>query len=84
MYPICYQWVSGGYLQPEPTMYSRCFHWFPGPLTPSVTRKEGVLGMVNTASELVDVAFEGVVALLDKWGQNPRRKAGGRDGLCTC
>ena len=35
MYPICYQWVSGRYLQPEPTMYSRCFHWFPGPLTPS-------------------------------------------------
>ena len=35
MYPICYQWVSGGYLQPEPTMYSRCFCWFPGPLAPS-------------------------------------------------
>ena len=35
IYPICYWWVSGGYLQPEPTMYSRCFHWFPGPLTPS-------------------------------------------------
>ena len=36
MYPICYQWVSGGYIQPEPAMYSRCFHWFPGPLAPSV------------------------------------------------
>ena len=36
MYPICYRQVSGGYLQPEPTMYSRCFHWFPGPLAPSV------------------------------------------------
>ena len=36
MYPICYQWVSGGYLQPEPVMYSRCFYWFPGPLAPSV------------------------------------------------
>ena len=36
MYPICYQWVSGRYLQPEPTMYSRCFCWFPGPLAPSV------------------------------------------------
>ena len=35
MYPICYRWVSGGYLQPEPAMYSRCFHWFPGPLAPS-------------------------------------------------
>ena len=35
MYPICYWWVSGGYLQPEPAMYSRCFHWFPGPLAPS-------------------------------------------------
>ena len=37
MYQICYQQVSGGYLQPEPTMYSRCFCWFPGPLAPSVT-----------------------------------------------
>ena len=36
MYPICYQWVSGGYFQPEPAMYSRCFRWFPGPLAPSV------------------------------------------------
>ena len=36
IYPICYQQVSGGYLQPEPTMYSRCFCWFPGPLAPSV------------------------------------------------
>ena len=35
MYPICYQWVSGRYFQPEPAMYSRCFHWFPGPLAPS-------------------------------------------------
>ena len=36
MYPICYRWVSGRYFQPEPAMYSRCFHWFPGPLAPSV------------------------------------------------
>ena len=36
MYPICYPQVSGGYIQPEPAMYSRCFCWFPGPLTPSV------------------------------------------------
>ena len=36
MYPICYWQVSGRYLQPEPTMYSRCFYWFPGPLAPSV------------------------------------------------
>ena len=35
MYPICYWWVSGRYFQPEPAMYSRCFHWFPGPLAPS-------------------------------------------------
>ena len=35
VYPICYQWVSGRYFQPEPAMYSRCFHWFPGPLAPS-------------------------------------------------
>ena len=36
MYPICYWQVSGRYFQPEPAMYSRCFHWFPGPLAPSV------------------------------------------------
>ena len=36
MYPICYWWVSGRYFQPEPAMYSRCFHRFPGPLAPSV------------------------------------------------
>ena len=35
MYPICYQWVSGRYFQPEPAMYSRCFCRFPGPLAPS-------------------------------------------------
>ena len=40
MYPICYWWVSGGYIQPEPAIYSRCFHWFPGPLAPSVARSE--------------------------------------------
>ena len=39
MYPICYQRVSGRYFQPEPTMYSRCFCWFPSPLAPSVLRK---------------------------------------------
>ena len=38
MYPICYWRVSGGYIQPEPAMYSRCFHWFPGPLAPSVEK----------------------------------------------
>ena len=43
MYPICYQQVSGGYLQPEPTMYSRCFHWFPGPLAPSAWKVSWVI-----------------------------------------
>ena len=38
MYPICYWQVSGRYFQPEPAMYSRCFHQFPGPLAPSVSR----------------------------------------------
>ena len=38
MYPICYRQVSGRYFQPEPAMYSRCFRWFPGPLTPSVRK----------------------------------------------
>ena len=42
MYPICYWWVSGRYLQPEPTMYSRCFCWFPGPLAPSVKSRYNV------------------------------------------
>ena len=37
MYPICYRRVSGRYFQPEPAMYSRCFHRFPGPLAPSDT-----------------------------------------------
>ena len=35
MYPICYRQVSGRYFQLEPAIYSRCFRWFPGPLTPS-------------------------------------------------
>ena len=35
MYQICYWRVSGRYFQPEPAMYSTCFYWFPGPLTPS-------------------------------------------------
>ena len=39
MYPICYRQVSGRYFQPEPAMYSRCFCWFPGLLTPSVKRR---------------------------------------------
>ena len=39
MYPICYWQVSGRYFQPEPAMYSRCFHWFPGPLAPSGTEE---------------------------------------------
>ena len=44
MYPICYRQVSGGYIQPEPAMYSRCFRWFPGPLAPSVfSYRTGVL-----------------------------------------
>ena len=42
MYPICYQWVSGRYFQPEPAMYSRCFCWFPGPLAPSASAFDGL------------------------------------------
>ena len=49
MYPICYRRVSGGYLQPEPAMYSRCFRWFPGPLAPSVS---SFLCQLTTASHL--------------------------------
>ena len=47
MYPICYQWVSGRYFQPEPAMYSRCFHWFPGPLAPSEAIFEGFPDLHN-------------------------------------
>ena len=50
MYPICYWWVSGGYLQSEPAMYSRCFHWFPGPLAPSeIIDEKDVLPYVGAA-----------------------------------
>ena len=49
MYPICYQWVSGRYFQPEPAMYSRCFCWFPGPLAPS-DNKEALFIFVRSTS----------------------------------
>ena len=42
MYPICYQQVSGRYFQPEPAMYSKCFHWFLGPLTPCVCKRHNI------------------------------------------
>ena len=55
MYPICYWWVSGRYFQPEPAMYSRCFHWFPGPLAPSEKRMDwtswGGMGEISRRGE---------------------------------
>ena len=62
IYPICYWWVSGGYLQPEPTMYSRFFHWFPGPLTPSDKCDNQGAGMevVDTCWQLVGVVGTGL------------------------
>ena len=60
MYPICYLWVSGRYLQPEPVMYSRCFHWFPGPLAPSdpvcpLGRAGDVSGQTHVVLEVVEI-----------------------------
>ena len=55
MYPICYQRVSGGYLQPEPAMYSRCFYWFPGPLAPSDKRWRKIETGVLLWKHLTDV-----------------------------
>ena len=55
MYPICYRRVSGRYFQPEPAMYSRCFRWFPGPLTPSVTDlKKEVTKQQKEMADVVD------------------------------
>ena len=55
MYPICYQWVSGGYLQPEPTMYSRCFCWFPGPLAPSVHASSHLRHIVGSQRQVLEM-----------------------------
>ena len=66
MYPICYRWVSGGYIQPEPAMYSRCFRWFPGPLAPSVialmerdAEEAGLGGWFNGNPEDVPESWSG-------------------------
>ena len=32
-------------------MYSRCFHWFPGPLTPSVTRSKDVVHRMEAVGQ---------------------------------
>ena len=64
MYPICYWRVSGRYFQPEPAMYSRCFHWFPGPLAPSVDslvngfcRRIDAVGIVSCRAGILDVVL---------------------------
>ena len=36
MYPKCDWWIHWGKNDPEPTIYPRCSHWFPGHLAPSV------------------------------------------------
>ena len=56
MYPICYQWVSGRYFQPEPAMYSRCFCWFPGPLAPSGRQLVSVVG-TSIYHSMADVQY---------------------------
>ena len=35
MYPKCDWWIHWGKNDPEPTIYPRCSHWFPGHLAPS-------------------------------------------------
>jgi len=37
MYPKCDWWIYWGKNDPEPTIYPRCSHWFPGHLAPSVS-----------------------------------------------
>ena len=61
IYPICYWQVSGGHIQPEPAMYSRCFRWFPGPLTPSVNL---ILGDSH-AKSTADNPFGPPIQLMD-------------------
>ena len=61
MYPICYRQVSGRYFQPEPAMYSRCFRWFPGPLTPSATSQDfTVMDLLLKAKNILQDATSGV------------------------
>ena len=35
MYPKCDWWIHWEKNNPEPTIYPRCSHWFPGHLAPS-------------------------------------------------
>jgi len=39
MYPKCNWWIHWEKNDPEPTIYPRYSHWFPGHLTPSVNGK---------------------------------------------
>ena len=64
MYPICYQQVSGGYLQPEPTMYSRCFHWFPGP-SPPVGEGHWKSSSTGSSGQVRDGLFWGLCSQVD-------------------
>ena len=57
MYPICYWWVSGGYIQPEPAMYSRCFCWFPGPLAPSVNASALLLRIQSFVAKVRSISY---------------------------
>ena len=63
MYPICYRQVSGGYLQPEPAMYSTCFCQFPGPLAPSDSHL--LLESLVLRFNVNDLGSEGPPFLLD-------------------
>ena len=74
IYPICYQRVSGRYFQPEPAMYSRCFHWFPGPLTPSEISQGKLMGSIRCTRIpfiLVTINQSHLLPLLKSYSSNP-------------
>ena len=43
MYPKCNWWIHWEKNDPEPTIYPRCSHWFPGHLAPSVGSRPGTV-----------------------------------------
>jgi len=47
MYPKCDWWIHWEKNDPEPTIYPRCSHWFPGHLAPSVTSCVTVLVLLR-------------------------------------
>jgi len=71
MYPKCDWWIHWGKNDPEPTIYPRCSHWFPGHLAPSVTAYDGgdsggVRGATTTSTgNLTEPELECAVVLIE-------------------